>query len=128
MEELCKFSNFTGVDVILQYIQVWRVTAAIDSFKPIKAAGLDDLKPIVLQHIGELALAVITNLFDFIFSAKNVASNESSLHPQDGEIWLLSAQGVQAYHSIKLSLQIDGESVLKWKSNCSTTAEPAHKY
>ncbi len=86
MEELCKFSNFTGVDVILQYIQVWRVTAAIDSFKPIKAAGLDDLKPIVLQHIGELALAVITNLFDFIFSAKNVASNESSLLPQDGEI------------------------------------------
>ncbi len=28
-----------------------------------KAAGPDDLKPVVLQHIGDVALAKITNFF-----------------------------------------------------------------
>ena len=62
-EEVGKFMNSDRSEEILQYFQVWRVKAATASFQPMKAAGPDDLKPIVLQHIGDEALAKITNFF-----------------------------------------------------------------
>ena len=46
-----------------QYFQTWRVKAAINSFQPMKAAGPDELKPVVLQHLGEKGIAAITDLF-----------------------------------------------------------------
>ena len=55
--------NSDQSEEILQYFHVWRVKAAIASFQLIKAVGLDDLKHVVLQHIGNQALATITNFF-----------------------------------------------------------------
>ncbi len=55
--------NSDRSEEIPQYFQVCRVKAATASFQPMKAAGLDDLKPIVLQYIGDETLAKITNLF-----------------------------------------------------------------
>ncbi len=54
--------NSNQSEEILQYFQVWRVKAAIASFQPMKAAGPDDLKPFVFQHIEDEVLAKITNL------------------------------------------------------------------
>ncbi len=55
--------NSDQSEKILQYFQVWRVKAATASFQPMKAAGPDDLKPVVLQHIEDVALAKIANFF-----------------------------------------------------------------
>ncbi len=62
-EEVGKFMNSDRSEEIQQYFQVWRVKAATASFQPMKAAGLDDLKPVVLQHIGDEALTKTTNFF-----------------------------------------------------------------
>ncbi len=62
-EEVGKFMNSDRSEEILQYFQVWRVKAAIASFQLMKAAGPDDLKPIVIQHIRDEALAKIMNFF-----------------------------------------------------------------
>ncbi len=62
-EEVGKFMNSDRSEEILQYFQIWRVKAATASFQPMKAAGPDDLKPVVLQHLGDEALAKITNFF-----------------------------------------------------------------
>ncbi len=55
--------NSDRSEEILQYFQVWRGKAATASFQPMKAAGPVDLKPVELQHIGDEALAKITNFF-----------------------------------------------------------------
>ncbi len=62
-EDVGKFMNSDRSEEILQYFQVWRVKAATASFQPMKAAGPDNLKPVVLQHIGDEALVKITNFF-----------------------------------------------------------------
>ena len=62
-EEVGKYMNSERSEEILQYFQVWRVKAATASFQPMKAAGPDDLKSVVLQHIGDEGLAKITNFF-----------------------------------------------------------------
>ncbi len=62
-EEVGKYMNSDQSEIILQYFQVWRVKAATASFHPMKAARPDDLKPVVLQHIGDEAQAKITNFF-----------------------------------------------------------------
>ncbi len=62
-EEEGKYMNSDRSEEMLQYFLVWRVKATTASFQPMKAAGPDDLKPVVLQHIGDVALAKITNFF-----------------------------------------------------------------
>ena len=62
-EEMGKYMSSYRSEKILQYFQVWRVKAATASFQPMKAAGPDDLIPVVLQHIGDEALAKIKNFF-----------------------------------------------------------------
>ena len=89
IEEVDKFMNFDRSEETLQYFQVWRVKAAIASFQPLKAAGPYDLKPVVLQHIGDKGLATITNLFKrwmmSSFIPKRWRQMKSSLHPKVGK-------------------------------------------
>ncbi len=90
MEDVHNFINSNRSEEILQYFQFWRIRAAAASFQPIKAAGPDDLKPIVLHAAqwGEGAgcyYQLIQEFNDVVFYPKEVASNESTLHPEDGE-------------------------------------------
>ncbi len=92
-----------------------------------KAAGLDDLKPVVIQHIGDEALARITIFFKRLMLSSFIP-NESSLHPQAGKGRLLGAEGLQTDNLIKLSPKGDEESpklVPQWKGVCSPNAQPA---
>ena len=57
IEEVGKFMNSNRSEKLLQCFQAWRVKATIASFQPMKAARPDDLKPVVIQHIGDEALA-----------------------------------------------------------------------
>ena len=45
------------------FITTWRVEKAIKSFGNFKAPGPDEIRPIILKHLGPKALAKLTNLF-----------------------------------------------------------------
>ncbi len=109
IEEVGNFMNSNRSEKILQCFLVCRVKATIASFQPMKAAGLDDLKPVVIQHIGDEALARITIFFKRLMLSSFIP-NESSLHPQAGKGRLLGAEGLQTDNLIKLSPKGDEES------------------
>ena len=46
-----------------EYISTEKVRASIDSFKPIKGCGPDELPPITFQHLGPLALRCLTAIY-----------------------------------------------------------------
>ena len=46
-----------------EFITVEKVKWSFSSFRPLKAAGLDGIKPIVLQNLGPVMLNRITNLY-----------------------------------------------------------------
>ncbi len=62
MEDMGKCMNSVRANENLHYFQVWKVKAAIVSFQPMKASRPDDVKPVVLQRIGDEAVANIKNL------------------------------------------------------------------
>ena len=45
------------------FITTWKVEKAIKSFGNYKAPGPDDIRPVLLKHLGPKALAMVTNMF-----------------------------------------------------------------